>query len=64
MEIIPKHPELAVLFNEWVSKPEVLTRIAAETQQEVTRQLIYGLPPSGGLPDMRPNRPRFNEVSA
>jgi hypothetical protein len=40
-------------------------RVPAPTEDEVWtefhRQFIEGLPPSKGLPDLRPQRPRYNE---
>lgn len=47
-----------VFFND----PEFSADANAAAEEELERQLIYGLPPSEGIPDVRPKYPIKKEV--
>lgn len=36
-------------------------QVEQEAIKEYCRQLVYGLSPSEGVPDVRPNRPRYEQ---
>lgn len=51
-----------IAMEEW-AKEHLREAHDHEVAVEVGRQLMYGLPPSEGLPDVRPNYPRYEKES-
>ncbi len=50
------------IIEEHFMTPEFEERVKREAMEETVRQIIHGLPPSDGLPDMRPHYPRYDET--
>jgi hypothetical protein len=53
--------EAANAIVEWYEshRPELMAHAATEAQNECVRQLMYGLPPSEGMPDVRIRYSRY-----
>lgn len=56
-----KYPDMIELFNRMFERKQNLTEHQKQVSAEVIRQLVHGLPPSEGLPDVRPNYPRYEQ---
>lgn len=65
IQFVPKEdtPELRraaeVATEIFKLRPEFREHVNTEAQEELMRQLGYGLPPSEGMPDVRPKFPRY-----
>lgn len=56
-----EHVKAARVASIFLNQPHIRAQIDQELSDEMTRQLIYALSPSEGMPDIRPRYPRYED---